>query len=115
MAAVHHPGRWPGVPPREAADGHACRTLVDDRAVGRDHRGRGLGRGGPRARLVVPAEAGHVTATRPVRAVRAEWTKLRTLPSTGWLMLVVVLGTVGLGFAITGSLDFEHCGTPCPL
>jgi ABC-2 type transport system permease protein len=56
-----------------------------------------------------------VTATRPVRAVRAEWTKLRTLPSTGWLMLVVVLGTVGLGFAITGSLDFEHCGTPCPL
>jgi ABC-2 type transport system permease protein len=48
-----------------------------------------------------------------VRALRAEWTKLRTLPSTGWLLLGAVLGTVALGYAITASLDHSHCDTPC--
>jgi ABC-2 type transport system permease protein len=52
---------------------------------------------------------------RPARAIRAEWTKLRTLPSTGWLMLLAIAGTVGLGFAITGSLDYTHCDAPCTL
>jgi ABC-2 type transport system permease protein len=50
---------------------------------------------------------------RPVQAIRAEWTKLRTLSSTGWLMLLAVLSTVGLGLAITGSLDYTHCDPPC--
>jgi ABC-2 type transport system permease protein len=50
-----------------------------------------------------------------VRAIRAEWTKLRTLPSTAWLMLLAILGTVGLGLAITGSLDYDHCDSPCSL
>ena len=45
--------------------------------------------------------------------VRAEWTKLRSLPSTGWLMLLAVAGTVGLASAITGSLEFTHCSSPC--
>lgn len=49
------------------------------------------------------------------RALRAEWTKLRTLPSTGWLMLLAVAGTAGLGLAITASLDYTHCDTPCAL
>ncbi len=56
-----------------------------------------------------------MTAPRPLRAVRAEWTKLRTLPSTGWLMLLAIAGTVGLGFAITGSLKYTHCDSPCTL
>ncbi|WP_262281917.1 ABC transporter permease [Micromonospora sp. MA102] len=54
-----------------------------------------------------------MTAGRPLRALRAEWTKLRTLPSTAWLTLLTVAGTVGVGFAVTGSLDRAHCGPPC--
>ncbi|MDG4824733.1 ABC transporter permease [Asanoa sp. WMMD1127] len=48
-----------------------------------------------------------------LRAVRGEWTKLRTLPSTGWLLVGVVVGTVALGLAITASLDQRHCAAPC--
>jgi ABC-2 type transport system permease protein len=47
------------------------------------------------------------------RSLRAEWTKLRTLPSTGWLMLLTVAGTTAVGFAVTGSLDHAHCDSPC--
>jgi ABC-2 type transport system permease protein len=50
-----------------------------------------------------------------MRALHAEWTKLRTLSSTGWLMLLAILGTAGSGWAITGSLDYDHCGEPCVL
>jgi ABC-2 type transport system permease protein len=50
-----------------------------------------------------------------LRAVRAEWTKLRTLPSTGWLMLIAVAGTVGLGLAITEALNYRNCDTPCAI
>ncbi len=56
-----------------------------------------------------------MNAPRALRAVRAEWTKLRTLPSTGWLILLTIATTVGLGLAITGSLDYTHCDTPCTL
>jgi ABC-2 type transport system permease protein len=56
-----------------------------------------------------------MTASPPLRAIRAEWTKLRTLPSTGWLMLIAILGTAGLGLAITGSLDYTRCDPPCAL
>jgi ABC-2 type transport system permease protein len=56
-----------------------------------------------------------MTSPRPLRALRAEWTKLRTLPSTGWLMLLAIVGTVSLASAITGSLDYAHCDTPCTL
>jgi ABC-2 type transport system permease protein len=30
-------------------------------------------------------------------------------------MLLAIAATVGLGFAITGSLDYSHCDTPCTL
>ena len=50
-----------------------------------------------------------------MRALHAEWTKLRTLPSTGWLLLTAVAATVGLGLAVTASLSYSHCGTPCAL
>lgn len=45
------------------------------------------------------------------RAVRAEWTKLRTLPSTAWLAAAVVVLTVGLGAATTASVDTSRCPT----
>jgi ABC-2 type transport system permease protein len=48
-----------------------------------------------------------------LRALRAEWTKLRTLPSTGWLLLGAVVATVAIGFAITASLDYSRCDSPC--
>jgi ABC-2 type transport system permease protein len=50
-----------------------------------------------------------------LRAVRAEWTKLRTLQSTGWLILLAVAGTVGLGLAIAAALSYSHCDQPCAL
>lgn len=42
-------------------------------------------------------------------ALRAEWTKARTLPSTSWLVLGVVLAMVGLGLAVSGSLRVDDC------
>jgi ABC-2 type transport system permease protein len=50
-----------------------------------------------------------------MRAPHAEWTKLRSLSSTGWLMLLAVLGTAGTGWAITASLNYDHCDRPCAL
>lgn len=46
-------------------------------------------------------------------ALRAEWTKLRTLPSTGWLLLGAVVVSVAIGFAIIASLDYSRCDAPC--
>jgi ABC-2 type transport system permease protein len=48
-----------------------------------------------------------------MRTLHGEWTKLRTLPSTGWLLLLAIAGTVGLGFAVIGSLEHSHCPSPC--
>jgi ABC-2 type transport system permease protein len=42
----------------------------------------------------------------------AEWTKLRTLPSTGWLLLAAVGLTVLIGFAGSSTLDIRHCEAP---
>lgn len=50
---------------------------------------------------------------RVLRVVRSEWTKLRTLPSTGWLLLGAVVATVAVGFAITASLNYSQCDAPC--
>ncbi len=46
-------------------------------------------------------------------AIRSEWTKLRTLPSTGWLLLGAVGCSIALGYAITGTTQYEHCQAPC--
>src|SRR5262249_12283049 len=94
----------------QTADHHAGGTLGDDRSLGRDRRRSRLGRALPRAGLVAAAKAG-----RLMRALHAEGTKLRTLPSTGWLMLLAILGTAGVGLAITGSLKYNHCRMPCTL
>jgi ABC-2 type transport system permease protein len=48
-----------------------------------------------------------------IRTVRAEWTKLRTLPSTAWLLLLMALCTVALGWAVTGTTSYHDCQAPC--
>jgi ABC-2 type transport system permease protein len=50
-----------------------------------------------------------------MRALHAEWTKLRTLPSTAWLLLTVVLGTAGTALLFTGTRSYRHCEDPCTL
>jgi ABC-2 type transport system permease protein len=50
---------------------------------------------------------------RVLRASRAEWTKVRTLQSTAWLLLGAVVATVAVGFTVTASLDYSHCDAPC--
>jgi ABC-2 type transport system permease protein len=49
-------------------------------------------------------------------ALHAEYTKLRTLPSTGWLLLAVVALTVGVGAAAaaTVSCHATGCGYDAP-
>jgi len=44
-------------------------------------------------------------------AVRAEWTKLRTVPSTAWLVLVGVAATVALGALVAAGTSTSHCPT----
>jgi len=43
------------------------------------------------------------------QAVHAEWIKLRTLPSTGWLLLAIVALTVLAAAATTAPVDTSHC------
>lgn len=47
-----------------------------------------------------------------MRAVRSEWTKLRTVPSTGWLLLAIVGCTVVATAATVASVSTTHCPTP---
>lgn len=54
--------------------------------------------------------------SRPTaRALHAEWTKLRTAPSTGWLLLAVVAFTVAVGAATLAATDTSRCppAGPC--
>jgi ABC-2 type transport system permease protein len=43
------------------------------------------------------------------QAVHAEWTKLRTLASTGWLLFAIVALTVLTAAATTAPVDTSHC------
>jgi ABC-2 type transport system permease protein len=45
------------------------------------------------------------------RVIHAEWTKLRTVPSTAWLLAGTVAATVALGAAATGTVHTRHCPT----
>jgi len=47
-----------------------------------------------------------------MRSLHAEWTKLRTLPSTWWLLAGTVLLTVAVGAAATSSLTSHVCPSP---
>jgi ABC-2 type transport system permease protein len=44
-----------------------------------------------------------------MRTLHAEWTKARTLSSTAWLSLAVVVITMVVGAATTGSIDHSGC------
>jgi ABC-2 type transport system permease protein len=46
------------------------------------------------------------------RLVAAEWTKLRTVPSTAWLALTVAASTVLLGALVTASVNTSQCPAP---
>jgi ABC-2 type transport system permease protein len=43
------------------------------------------------------------------RALRAEWTKLRTVPSTGWTLLAVVVMTTAVGALVSWDLTPPNC------
>jgi ABC-2 type transport system permease protein len=45
-------------------------------------------------------------------AIHGEWTKLRTVRSTGWLVLAVLGCTVATGALTTYSVDTSLCATP---
>jgi ABC-2 type transport system permease protein len=47
------------------------------------------------------------------RTIRSEWTKLRTVPATAWLVLAGIACTVGLAALVTASVNLEHCESPC--
>jgi ABC-2 type transport system permease protein len=47
------------------------------------------------------------------RSLHAEWTKARTLPSTAWLVVFVVVAMIGLSLAITGTLRIDECEGAC--
>ncbi|HEX5996297.1 MAG TPA: hypothetical protein VFY84_14240 [Jiangellales bacterium] len=51
-----------------------------------------------------------------MRAVHAEWTKLRTVPSSLWLALAAVAFTVALSALVAATVTAEHCPSPaaCP-
>jgi ABC-2 type transport system permease protein len=44
--------------------------------------------------------------------LRSEWIKLRSLRSTLWCYLIIVLLTIGLGFLIAGTLQAPASGAP---
>jgi ABC-2 type transport system permease protein len=44
--------------------------------------------------------------------VRAEWTKLRTLPSTAWLLLGIAALTTAVSAAAAAPVDTAHCPSP---
>ncbi|MGH8776062.1 MAG: ABC transporter permease [Jiangellaceae bacterium] len=46
------------------------------------------------------------------RALHAEWTKLRTVPSTPWLLLAIVAFTVIVSAGAVGSVSTSHCPSP---
>lgn len=48
---------------------------------------------------------------RPLRPLRAEWTKLRTLPSSWLLLAATVVLTLGVGTAAVSSVSTRECAS----
>ncbi len=49
-----------------------------------------------------------------MNALRAEWTKLRTEGGTGWLLLLAVILTIGVGAGISAAVSADPCtGRQC--
>ena len=49
---------------------------------------------------------------RALHALHAEWTKLRTVPSTALLAPALAVLVAAVGAAVTGTVDTAHCATP---
>jgi ABC-2 type transport system permease protein len=47
------------------------------------------------------------------RTIRAEWTKLRSVPSTFWLILAAVASTIAFGLLVCSALDTAGSSTGC--
>ena len=47
-----------------------------------------------------------------ISVVRAEWTKLRTVASTAWLLFAAVATTIAIGAAVTSATTTRDCPTP---
>jgi ABC-2 type transport system permease protein len=47
-----------------------------------------------------------------IAAIRAEWTKLRTVSSSAWLLAALVVVTVGVGAIFVGTVHTDMCATP---
>lgn len=47
-----------------------------------------------------------------IGAIRAEWTKLRTVPSSAWLLAGLVVVTVGVGAIFVGTVRTDMCASP---
>ena len=48
-----------------------------------------------------------------IRTLRSEWTKLRTMPATAWLLLATVGCSVVLSAMVTAAISAEECRAPC--
>jgi ABC-2 type transport system permease protein len=48
-------------------------------------------------------------------ALHAEWTKLRTTPGTGWLLLAAVVVTIGLSWLASAAVHFQTGGLQDPV
>lgn len=50
-----------------------------------------------------------------IRTLHAEWTKLHTVPSTGWLLVGTVLATTAMAAAVAAGVHLPPCrpGLPC--
>ena len=48
-----------------------------------------------------------------IPSIVGEWTKARTLASTGWILLFVVVSMAGLALAVTGTFRLDDCAAPC--
>jgi ABC-2 type transport system permease protein len=62
------------------------------------------------ARADIAYNAGPVRRLR--RILHSEWTKLRTVPSTAWLVVAVVASTVTLSAMVTAAINTGQCPTP---
>nr|WP_258940049.1 ABC transporter permease subunit [Actinomadura glauciflava] len=97
---------------RDPADRRPLRPV--DRSVG-GPRGAVPVRGGrPGGGRAAGREARRVTgrAWTGLHALHAEWTKLRTVPSTAWLAPALAVLVAAVGAAVTGTVDTSHCTTP---
>lgn len=60
-----------------------------------------------------PAQApAAVRGTRPTQALHAEWTKLRTTPGVGWLLLTALVLTVGVSVLTSASAHYSPGAAP---